>query len=305
MPLSTFLTMHGCSTTEIAREGMDSHGACCCSSGFGAVIAWSSFMVCGVQQTWSCSCNTLVTHISICCAVKGHYVQDSSVVYVGRMKSVVLSSSNTGTEPHSVPDGAFVARHKSTDVNALQAISALLLFHRPRSYGSFLHEPCCVQTPGGALPQGTGRCQSKLEPLARPISPGAPRHTHHRRRVVFAVPPNAVVEASSCTPSALSPTKPARPECVTRRCWHSSAVAPLSAPLLAASRASLRHPNTSDDQPRSHVDLSPTPLLPYDIVRAHLRLTCIGAAELRLHCSRIEDSPSRTLFPARPPHRLT
>jgi hypothetical protein len=31
MPLSTFLMMHGCSTTETGRNGMGSHGACCCS----------------------------------------------------------------------------------------------------------------------------------------------------------------------------------------------------------------------------------------------------------------------------------
>jgi len=32
MPLSMFLTMHGCSTTEMARDGMGSQGACCCLS---------------------------------------------------------------------------------------------------------------------------------------------------------------------------------------------------------------------------------------------------------------------------------
>jgi hypothetical protein len=32
MPLSMFLTMHGCSTTEMARDGMGNHGACRCSS---------------------------------------------------------------------------------------------------------------------------------------------------------------------------------------------------------------------------------------------------------------------------------
>lgn len=32
MPLSTFLMMHGCSTTEMARDGMGSHGASCCES---------------------------------------------------------------------------------------------------------------------------------------------------------------------------------------------------------------------------------------------------------------------------------
>jgi hypothetical protein len=32
MPLSMFLTMHGCSTTEMVRDGMGSQGACCCVS---------------------------------------------------------------------------------------------------------------------------------------------------------------------------------------------------------------------------------------------------------------------------------
>ena len=32
MPLSTFLMMQGCSTTDMARDGMGSHGAVCFSS---------------------------------------------------------------------------------------------------------------------------------------------------------------------------------------------------------------------------------------------------------------------------------
>jgi hypothetical protein len=44
MPLSTFLTMHGCSTAEMARDGIGSHGACCGSS-LGAATCCSLSMV--------------------------------------------------------------------------------------------------------------------------------------------------------------------------------------------------------------------------------------------------------------------
>lgn len=44
MPLSTFLTMHGCSTTEMARHGMGSKGASCFSL-LASVTLYSLFMV--------------------------------------------------------------------------------------------------------------------------------------------------------------------------------------------------------------------------------------------------------------------
>lgn len=42
MPLSTFLMIHGCSTTEIAREGMGSHGADWLSAAMLAASGWVS-----------------------------------------------------------------------------------------------------------------------------------------------------------------------------------------------------------------------------------------------------------------------
>ena len=40
MPLSRFLMIHGCSTTEMAREGMGSHLACCLSVQAAAGSGW-------------------------------------------------------------------------------------------------------------------------------------------------------------------------------------------------------------------------------------------------------------------------
>lgn len=51
MPLSMFLTMHGCSTTEIERAGMDSQGAC------GRLLSRPSCFSFMVEQCWEISGN--------------------------------------------------------------------------------------------------------------------------------------------------------------------------------------------------------------------------------------------------------